>query len=272
MSTLPAPRPASKVAEAQALAPPSAWPVETTLTIQGVAYHVRSLSLHPEFGTCAYRLSKRSGDFAIYDVVRTAAGVVECDCASYEFNCRGTLGLCKHGRAVVEAGLLERPGQPAPARPSIPGVTRVRDEFDEPADVRPMPSQRPGFAEELAAAVERAGETVIPTEGEGRGDAGEDLGPADPIDDLTADDLADGDDQADADWDDDAVWNLGPAPATFTMAQVVEMQVRGYEAWGNELGDILAHHMKALADELGIVRASTPDQWLDRRAVLDAAV
>jgi hypothetical protein len=90
-----------------------------------------------EDGTKAFRLSKLSsrGDEAIYDVVRTHAGLVECDCPHYEARLRGNCAdCCKHGRALVELGLMEAPrpnfgpiGEPSPAKVITPA-----DIFDRP--------------------------------------------------------------------------------------------------------------------------------------------
>lgn len=72
----------------------------------------------------AFRLEKKSDRDAVYDVALTVRGL-ECDCPDFEARHRGlpTQG-CKHIRALVELGLLDRPTAPSP---------RVADEFDVPA-------------------------------------------------------------------------------------------------------------------------------------------
>src|SRR4051794_20117916 len=90
--------------------------VELTIAINGQAYHVEPIAPGPD-NTRAYRLIKRGADETVYDVCQTAAGLVECDCPSYESTYRGNgLETCKHGRGLIMAGLLDYP------------------DFDEPAD------------------------------------------------------------------------------------------------------------------------------------------
>ena len=63
--------------------------------------------LEGEFGSKAFRMTKHSArDGGTYDVIRTAAGIVECDCPDYEARHRGNgFGCCKHGRALVQLRL-----------------------------------------------------------------------------------------------------------------------------------------------------------------------
>jgi hypothetical protein len=79
------------------------------LTIKAVPYSVEEIPAG-EHGTIAFRLVKLEGDEAVYDVVRTWYGTVECDCGDYQFRRKGlTLSPCKHGKALVDAGLIEAP-------------------------------------------------------------------------------------------------------------------------------------------------------------------
>jgi hypothetical protein len=88
----------------------------TILAIKGVPYAAEAIDAG-ECGTAAFRLCKLAGDFEVYDVVRTWYGEVTCDCADFEFRRRGTgLGPCKHGRACVDAGLMEAPHVGPPDR------------------------------------------------------------------------------------------------------------------------------------------------------------
>jgi hypothetical protein len=95
----------------------SAELVNATLKINGTDYTVEPIPAG-EFGTIAFRLVKRGSD-AVYDVVRTHQGIVECDCPDYESRHRGNgLGMCKHGRALVTLGLVDAPHpfeRPTPA-------------------------------------------------------------------------------------------------------------------------------------------------------------
>jgi hypothetical protein len=79
----------------------------TTLAIKGLAYSVSKIDSGEE-GTAAFRLDKIHGE-GVYDVVRTHDGRVVCDCPSYVVTFEGTASTCKHGRALVEAGYLDRP-------------------------------------------------------------------------------------------------------------------------------------------------------------------
>src|SRR4051812_26305950 len=83
--------------------------VELTLTINGVAYVVMPIAPGPD-NVKAYRLVKHGAGETVYDVAQTTAGLVECDCPSYESTYRGNgLETCKHGRALIMVGLLEYP-------------------------------------------------------------------------------------------------------------------------------------------------------------------
>lgn len=78
---------------------------EDVVTINGTAYYLDRIPAG-ECGTDAYTLEKRA-DGTRYAVLRTHAGLVECDCPDYETRHRHIdTGTCKHGRALVELGLL----------------------------------------------------------------------------------------------------------------------------------------------------------------------
>lgn len=81
-----------------------------SILINAVPYDVEPIPAG-EFGSIAFRLSKQMGDGAVYDVVRTHLGLVECDCPDYEARHRGNgFGCCKHGRALVELGMVAAAG------------------------------------------------------------------------------------------------------------------------------------------------------------------
>jgi hypothetical protein len=83
-----------------------------SVTIKGQVYAVEPIP-PGEDGTAAYVLTKRDG--TSYAVIRTHAGLVECDCPDYEARHRGLDCLpCKHGAALVDAGLIDAP------RPAMP--------------------------------------------------------------------------------------------------------------------------------------------------------
>jgi hypothetical protein len=100
----------------------------TTLLIKGLAYSVSKIDPGEE-GTAAFRLDKVHGE-GVYDVVRTHDGLVRCDCPSYVMTFEGTASTCKHGRALVEAGYLDRPSPianiPAPvaSKAAVRPITR----------------------------------------------------------------------------------------------------------------------------------------------------
>src|SRR4051812_28635403 len=80
--------------------------VSVTISINDVRYDADEIPAG-ECGTRAWRLCKRSGDHAVHDVLRTHAGIVECSCPDYIARHQGNgYGICKHGRALVELGLM----------------------------------------------------------------------------------------------------------------------------------------------------------------------
>lgn len=89
-----------------------------SIEINGISYSVERIPAG-ECGSIAFRLSKHDCDGLCYDVIRTHFGIVECDCPSYEATHRGLgLGTCKHGRALVELGMVPAPGGSEPAAPT----------------------------------------------------------------------------------------------------------------------------------------------------------
>jgi hypothetical protein len=95
----------------------------TTLTIKGLPYTVSRIDPGEE-GTAAFRLDKVHGE-GVYDVVRTHGGLVRCDCPDYEVRHTGTAGMCKHGRALVESGMIEAAAaRPVPSKPAVAPITR----------------------------------------------------------------------------------------------------------------------------------------------------
>jgi hypothetical protein len=84
-------------------------PVKPTLTlhIAGKPYDVTPID-PAGFGTRAWRLSGAEGQ--VYDVLRDHFGIVQCNCAHYEYRLKGNcITPCKHGRALITVGLLEAP-------------------------------------------------------------------------------------------------------------------------------------------------------------------
>lgn len=119
-----------------------------TLQINGTVYGVRPIPADT-FGASgkAYRLRKSGavapdGGPVFYDVCESVFGPT-CDCPDFVFHRDGIdPGGCKHVKALVAVGLLGRPApapMSSPRRPTVAGVDRVRDEFDDDAE-------RPGAA------------------------------------------------------------------------------------------------------------------------------
>jgi hypothetical protein len=102
----------------------------TTLLIKGLVYSVSKIDPGEE-GTAAFRLDKVHGE-GVYDVVRTHDGRVVCDCPSYVMTFERTASTCKHGRALVESGYLDRPSlianvsspRAVPSKPAVAPITR----------------------------------------------------------------------------------------------------------------------------------------------------
>lgn len=235
-----------------------------------------------EFGTKAFRLAKHSGDHAVYDVVRQADGIVACDCPDYESRHRGNgYGMCKHGRALVELGLLPAPIAPEYAAPvPVAVVPAIEDtpapccSATEPAPCQgcvELPAVEPPAVELPAAPIELPGELVDP------GDAESDpelwgpehdehlwnLGP-DPdhttaeAEEPTAEDLAD-----------DARSHLDQSER-LTLAELVDRQAAFYRSWNNEAGEMFARAMTDLAFKIAMTDSTTPAEFEARADVLDA--
>ena len=101
-------------------------PVPVVIAIRGFTYEVREIPAG-ECGTVAYAMRKRETDNR-YDVIRNHFGEVTCDCPDYEMRRVGTGSMCKHGRALVQAGYIPAPA-PGPAadadaEPEVPFTGR----------------------------------------------------------------------------------------------------------------------------------------------------
>jgi hypothetical protein len=89
--------------------------------IKGASYTVEAIEAG-EFGTAAYRVVKLVNGEA-YDVIRTHAGAVECSCPDWVVRHSDKGTCCKHGRALMELGLLDAPA-PAPRPSAFAPITR----------------------------------------------------------------------------------------------------------------------------------------------------
>jgi hypothetical protein len=114
MATVASPRKASKSAK-----PFTCSIITLTVEINDARYSVDEIPAG-ECGTKAFRLTKHSArDGGTYDVIRQHDGIVACSCPDYIGRHQGNgYGLCKHGRSLVELGLMAAPLAPefAPAK------------------------------------------------------------------------------------------------------------------------------------------------------------
>ncbi|QEH35567.1 hypothetical protein OJF2_41200 [Aquisphaera giovannonii] len=101
-----------------------------SLFINGGAYQVRSLAVDAPGVARAFRLRKFDG--TEYDVAQTDEGIT-CDCPDFIFHRAGIdPDGCKHVKALVSSGLLERPGDGTAAAASVveAEVRAAKDAFD----------------------------------------------------------------------------------------------------------------------------------------------
>ena len=87
-----------------------AEPIE--MTIRGSSYLVRSILIDPSVGTDAFEMVPAARLSEAYHVCHDESGEVTCTCGDFTFRKAGTGEPCKHGRALVELGLIA-PTQPA---------------------------------------------------------------------------------------------------------------------------------------------------------------
>jgi|GEM_PF-6968414 len=138
------------------------------LAIDHVVYTVEPIPAG-EFGTKAFRLVKKS-DGAVYDVVRTHDGLVECDCPDYEMRHKGVdCGCCKHGNALVAMGLIDAPAPvtkaEAPAvEPANTEVEPVVEPCCPPDEVEPCSACLGSVVHAQDAASDEPASSVVTTE------------------------------------------------------------------------------------------------------------
>jgi hypothetical protein len=204
--------------------------VAMTIEISDVRYACDPLD-PGESGTRAFRLTKHGKDRDVYDVIRRPDGSVACDCPDYEFRRDGlTAEPCKHGRALVELGLMPAPccdpTEPAPCLACTPA------EPDLAPDVIPGDLVDPGDVE--------SDPELWP---DGWDDHVWNLGP-DPADE--------------------------PAPPTLSLAELVDRQADAYRAWPLDAGRMIARALDELALKIRMTDAATPAEFEARKDTLDA--
>jgi hypothetical protein len=117
-----------------------AKPEPARTTINGFVYTVEPARIHPEVGSVAFRMHKIDTNNT-YHVHRDIHGEVVCSCPDFEFKRAGTGSSCKHGRRLVELGML---------RATAPRTT-------EPAPIAATPARRRWYRltpEEMAEAAQ----------------------------------------------------------------------------------------------------------------------
>ncbi len=83
-------------------------PAPVVVGIHGFTYVVEGIAIPAEIGTHAFEMHKR-GTSTSYFLVRDNYGEVRCDCPSFEFRKAGTGEPCKHGKKLIEMGLIPSP-------------------------------------------------------------------------------------------------------------------------------------------------------------------
>jgi len=79
-----------------------------SVSIHGFVYEVKPVPVAPEIGSVAFDLHKLDTGNN-YVVMRSAHGLVLCDCGDYLFRHAGTGAMCKHGSRLVELGMVPAP-------------------------------------------------------------------------------------------------------------------------------------------------------------------
>lgn len=55
----------------------------------------------------------------------------------------------------------------------------------------------------------------------------------------------------------------------FTLAELVDQEIRAYQAWGNDVGRLFAQHMAELADRVRFTSATTVADFEARADLFD---
>src|SRR5262249_31928080 len=117
--------------------------ISAEVEVGGHRYHVEPIPAG-EDGSAAFRMVKCGSNDAVYDLVRTHAGIIECSCPDYEVRRRGlTCDPCRRGRPLRGLGRRDPPrpnfgptGEPLPAEASP--CTNCDPEASDPAGWEPM--------------------------------------------------------------------------------------------------------------------------------------
>ncbi len=226
-----------------------------TIAIYGDRYDVESFD--PGYaGTYAVRLCKHGSD-AVYDVHRSHDGLVVCDCPSYVVTHDGTVSMCKHGRALVQLGMIDPPF--CPPAPFELGIS-------EPA-AAPVYALTAGPADPIRAQSLFDGPVPDPTDATDW-----------DLDDRIG--LGPDSDPEATDWDLDDRIGLGPdsdpdgdPAAGLPLADYVRGEAAWYRLQGGAAALLVAETLETLARGLDACttpgKAITPDLYRDRIEVLN---
>lgn len=264
--------------------------VSLCIAIDHQAYAITPIRAEDPDIIRAFRLEKKGGDSATYDVAEHALHGLRCDCADWTFRRDGLdPNGCNHVIACVRMGLLEAAGstaraakgiaavntpaccpssepRPCTACASAPTVTDTatvilergtaiaRDEINRPLA---LPDRYPGEAPELTPAEEHEREPFDLPE------------LADPGDIECDPELwPDG-------WD-DHVWNITDADAipvpSLSLADLIEHTAGFFAVWPTDAGKLIADTLRELAGKVQLTEATTPDEYSARIAVMDDEV
>ena len=252
---------------------PKPAPVVTlALAIDHIVYAVEPIrGLQDPDIIRAFRLEKKSDRDAVYDVSRTALGFVACTCPDYVARQEGNgFGMCKHGRALVEMGLLDAPLAPV-IPPPIPAPAAV-GAGDEAARALESGGFHPAIAKFLGgipevAAIVAPEPPPVPTEATPGPDAGAEA-EGDPDDDEG--DPADWPAWVDADrWEADggavALVVDPPGPTGgLTLLEWVASVAAGFRDLDTAAADLVAEAVEQLARGIRATGAHDPATYRDR--------
>jgi hypothetical protein len=283
--------------------------VSAVVEINGVQYAVEPIPPGEE-GPAAIRLSKLSGQGEVYDLVRRYDGRITCDCPHYTARIEGlSEDLCKHGRALVELGLLPKP-KPTMAAPKPEPMDRQTRPATKPEpagepDLGPRcgpgcpatvnhPAPCPDCPNRPVTRADIAASAVFgiklpaeaPADGpgslQGEPPAGVEETPIDPTptppgrpqaaEDPAAGDDPDGGGDLDAPWSEDDRIGLGPEPLEVRspLADWIDQQAAEYRRRGGTAAKWLARQLDEMASTARVLQAANGEQYDDRLDAMEA--
>jgi hypothetical protein len=234
------------------------------LTIKGTVYHVEAIP-PGEDGTAAFVLTKPNGD--TYAIIHRHDGILACDCPDWVCRRDGiTHTPCKHGAALVAAGLLKAPTpplapDPAPALPS--GNIRARRLAEATTARQSTPEARQGGSDagtdettvEAPAACCDAKEAA-PCHA---------CAPTARVEEPTADN-----------WAEYGRWSAGDDVEAeeaheprLTLSELIDHEADRYRKVGTLAGLLIGNHLAALASSVRLAQTDHPAVAMDRIATME---